>query len=192
MRKLISRHFLLCCKTAVTILFPVYGSGHPDTELLSHLSAVAQIGYMVPQGNLAQKLTGQPAYGIKLASPYYRKLQSHITAGYVMLDGDDSPRKLHFFKMGAGLAYELPSGYLPLAGMDFNNYTVKSVGKTDGPKLLLDEFESEFGVCPFLLWEVLRFRKAILQLGIQWDIVFSQPRYSRFLSFSLGTGWRLW
>jgi len=180
-------YLILIWFTISAISFP----SHAQTDLFKHFHTTVLIGGIFPQDNLRTVLDDRPVFGLKLSSPYYGNWRTNAELQYALLGGD-SPRSLHYVKTGLGVAYELPTVFLPVAGLGLSNYFIRSTaGDADGD-LLMDDNESEFGAYPFLCWNVPVYHKLFLQAGLEWDLVFSRPHFSQLPNVYLGLGWSWW
>jgi hypothetical protein len=180
------------CKTTLSLFLFLFGTSTAQTQLLTHFHTVLQVGGIFPRDQLQDILDNQAEFGFSAASPYYGNLLTQVDFQYSLLDGDESPRALHYFKGGIGLAYDLPAPYLPAAGLGLSYYFVRSLRKKTGGFMFVDDNESEFGFYPFVRWTIPLSSKLFLQAGGGWDIVFTEPSYSHLPCAWLGLGWRWW
>jgi hypothetical protein len=173
--------------TGLLFLFCV--SVQAQTEFFSHLQLIGQAGVSIPQRELAEILDFQPAAGLLFRSPYYGHFKCHTAFHYTPLKGEDSLPEARLLKLAVGLAYEPSVLFLPRVGIELGNYTM--IIEQDSEEHPV-EYESEFGACPFIYWDLLFLKKVLLQIGLEWDIIFNTPQYSHFVNIKVGAGWRLW
>ncbi|MBF0432444.1 MAG: hypothetical protein HQK83_14260 [Fibrobacteria bacterium] len=175
---------------AVFFLFPVYLQA--QTDVFKHFSTSFEAGAIVPQYELQDVLEPQPIFGLRVNTPYYKSWLVHAQMRYALLDGSDSPRSLHYIKTGIGLGYQFSFFSQPVLGIGLSNYFVRASDIRTAQKFLLDDNESEFGVYPFLQVGFPLSTSFSLIAGFEWDMIFSEPRYSHLLNVNAGIEYRWW
>jgi hypothetical protein len=163
-----------------------------QTELFSHFNLILEGGLDIPRKELSDFFSNQPIGGIKLESPYYGLWKCQAGIQYCRLDYRGSNRDIHFVKICGGLFYGPKPVYLPSFGLELGSYSFKATRKYPQFEQLIDEFESEFGASPVVLWAIPLNRSVGLRLSAVWDVVFSEPQISHFYNILFGVRWRLW
>ncbi len=197
-----------CPKESVFILLPsmsrtlflmcfCFASVCAQTDLFEKMELSAWAGVNHPTGTLSEVLDPQPTFAFFLSTPYYHTFWCTVGSQYTWLFGPEAPRDLHFIKLSAGLEWRPESGLTvkkitPALGVSLSSYTIRATFRGRSDKLLLDEFESEFGAHSFLGFAILSFEKFAIKVRADWDVIFSQPAYSHFVSYQVGGVWQLW
>jgi hypothetical protein len=174
---------------SVSLLFT---PAEAQTELFQQLRTSFFSGAVSPRGDLRDVLEDRPVFGLQLCTPYAGSWKAVGQFQYSLLDGDASPRSVHYLKTGLGLAYEFPGKYLPVTGLGLANFFIRSAGRNADGGLLMDDNESEFGLYPFVIWNVGLFSRLSLHIGLEWDLILSEPEYTHLPAGYMGVGWRWW
>ncbi len=163
-----------------------------QTDVFSHFSTALHAGVLSPQYELKDILGPRPLFGLRFNSPYKNNWLVHAQLQYAYLDGDNSPRSLHYIKSGLGLGFSFPVYSSPVLGLGFSNHFIRAVVKRNSQKFLLDDNESEFGFYPFIHACLPITSSLDLTAGLGWEIIFSEPKYSHLPNLTAGLQYNWW
>lgn len=145
-------------------------------------------GWLMPLGDLAEVLDPAPLLGFRAATSYYGDWRATAGVSGARLDGAGSPVPVAFVAGAAGLEWRSRRPWIPAPGAALALYYVRATRDTD-EYLFLDDGESEFGFQGGLRWRVPLARRAGLDAGVRWDMMFTRPDYSHAAAATAGVTW---
>lgn len=161
-------------------------------RLFETLELAVQAGLWTPVGGLADIVDPAPLFGIRFTSSYYGSWRAYGDLSGARLTGPPLAPSLAFATGSAGLEWRCRSPWIPWAGLGLSLNYVRAL-ETDLDEetyLFLADGESEFGMQASLRWGLPMGRKARLEAGGRWDLMFTEPRYGHGAALLLGVSWR--
>jgi|GEM_PF-5357332 len=128
-------------------------------------------------GKLSQELDNNAGITFSLSLPYTKQLLVYSVCEFSLVDAPKHNRTLYLGKGGAALLFKNPILILPVLGLGVHALWARTQKIPEGPQYLLDDNEWEFGAFPLAYWIIPLFSKTSLQIGLQDDIIFTQPSY---------------
>ncbi len=166
-----------------------------DTDLFKHLSLNFNASMIKPTQRLGDLLQPSPNFGVKLKSGYYSNIKCHVMLDYSLLTTSEKStyqRDIHYIHAGLGAGYQPGSLFLPEIGLGVDISLIRSAEGYTGKSLLMDDNESEYGVYPFLNWDIYFKEQWFININFLWSVIFSQPNYGHLPKAGIGIGKRLW
>lgn len=160
-------------------------------RLFETWEAAAEGGVLMPLGDLSDVLDPALLAGLRLTTSYYRDWQAVASLSGALLDGPDSPVAVAWAAGSGGLEWREGRAWIPALGLALALYYIHAVGADNREEeyLFLEDGESEFGIQGTCRWLLPLARKAGLQIGIRWDMMFTRPDYTHAAAAVAGIAW---
>ncbi|MGL1903907.1 MAG: hypothetical protein OCC49_17345 [Fibrobacterales bacterium] len=146
-------------------------------------------GSIIPLDNLDDVLEIGPLIGFSFATEYGTASSIILALEGSSIKAQHRPVEIWYIRGKAGYAYLLPLKARMSGGLSLSFVRSRS---NDGPPLMLDDNESDFGVYGAIQTPVLTLGQFDLSIEGSWDVLFTEPEYSQFASVFLKVEYAAW